>query len=165
MKWPLLAPQAFLSHTAESFYAYIKGMMVSNVSKEVSGVSISLGKANKITIRMSREEKLVTREELSLLATEYKLNEFELLQLFIKRKIGINYDNDTIRAESDRASLANAKEDARNKRIAMRKEKSIDKLLKPKRNTRLHEKSPIQPPSESPLEQRVSSDTFRECDT
>ncbi len=161
---PLLSPKAFLEHTTESFYAYIKNMMNSNRSKEVRGVSISVGKADKITIRIEREEKIVSREELELLAQEYNIDEMKLLTLFIKRKIGISYDNSPKR-ESDIAAINEAKANARAERLAMRKKAGNDKFLKPKRNSRLHEESTIQPTTEPEARAGISSDSIRECDT
>lgn len=140
MKWPLISPIAYETHSAESFYAYIKSLMNSNASKEVSGVSISKS-GEKLTIRMSRSPKVVTRDELTILAKEYELNETELLKIFKKRKIGIDYaDNDE--RKSTELTTTRTKKNAGSKR-KKRQDVSENQLLVVERDSRLHEESSV----------------------
>lgn len=102
-----LIGKAFGLYDAESFYAFVKSLIKSNnpnQSKEVMGVSLSQLKG-KTTIRLTRDSKTLTRDELTKLAQEYKLTEQELLVLFKKRKIGIMYDISDTRIESDKAAI------------------------------------------------------------
>jgi hypothetical protein len=141
MKWPLIAQTPYAEHTPESFHHYIKTLMSSATSREVQGVSLSVG--DKLVIRMTRNPKLVTRDELSTLAKEYKLDEMELLLTFKKRKIGIDYANNDERLKSDADHAARIKKDANDKRKLMRQNASRDKLLKSVGDTRLHEEGAI----------------------
>jgi hypothetical protein len=105
-----LIGKAFASYDPESFYNFVKSLIKSNnpnQSKEVMGVSLSRLK-NKTTIRITRDSKTLTRDELTKLAQEYKLTETELLVLFKKRKIGIMYDLNDTRHETDSKLLAEA---------------------------------------------------------
>lgn len=107
-----------------------------NASKEVSGISITQ-KAGKTTIRMNKTDKTLTRDEVSKLATEYKLNEQEFLILLSKRKIGILYELNDRRSEEDRNSQANVK----SRKAGRRKIQNRDELLKPSDNSGVHEES------------------------
>lgn len=106
-----LIGKAFSSYCPDSFHAFVKSLIKSNnpnQSKEVMGISISQLK-EKTTVRLTRDSKTITRDELTKLSQEYKLTEQELLILFKKRKIGIMYDISDIRIESDKAAIeANA---------------------------------------------------------
>ncbi len=127
---PLIA-KAFGEHTPESFYAYVKSLLSnkSNSSKEVQGVSITF-KSDNTTIRISRDAKAVSRDELALLATEYLKDEMTLLQLFTKRKVGITYEDNDGRRDTDASWLAeDKKRNVKPKRTAGRKNKGVDKLL------------------------------------
>jgi ribosomal protein S15P/S13E len=140
-KWPLIAPTPYEQHTPESFHHYIKTLMSSTTSREVQGVSLSVGE--KLVVRMTRTPKVVTRDELAILAKEYKLDEMELLATFKKRKIGIDYANNDERITTDAAHFARIKKDANDKRKLLRENASRDKLLKLVDNSRLHEESSI----------------------
>jgi len=142
---PLTGPE-FSSQTPDSFISYVKSLIHNKTSKEVQGVSISISGSNKLTIRFSRETKVVSREELSLLAKEYKQDEQELLKLFRKRKIEVIYDDTDNRRETE--TPVKAKKNAGHKRSPRRKKASVDQLLEPSSDTRLHEESGVQSDSE-----------------
>jgi hypothetical protein len=133
-----LIGQSFASYSPQGFYDFVKGLMKTspNASKEVSGISITQ-KAGKTTIRMNKTDKTLTRDEVSKLATEYKLNEQEFLILLSKRKIGILYELNDSRAEEDRNTQANAK----GRKTGRRKISAGNELLKPSDNSRMHEES------------------------
>lgn len=146
---PLTGPD-FLKQTPETFWAYCKSLIVrkASVSTEVSGFAISF-MPTRTTVRTDRKPKFITRDELVLLAKEYKKTEEELVILMQQRKVEVRYaDNDT-RREADTAKLAEEKQrNAKPKKARKRKASSEDQLLKPVDNARLHEESPIQPGGE-----------------
>lgn len=104
---------------------YVKSMMNAKSSKEVLGVAINI-KENRTTIKVNRETKAVSRDELATLAKEYKLDEIELLKLFIKRKIEVIYDDNDARLEQE--SAYKTKKNARNKKTSKQQDPSINKL-------------------------------------
>lgn len=76
--------------TPENFYNYCLSLIQKNLktqSSAVDGVGISFGK--RTIVRVKREPKFVTRNEIKLLAEEYRKEEQELLDLFTKRKIDV----------------------------------------------------------------------------
>jgi hypothetical protein len=146
-----LIGKPFSSYDAESFYAFVKSLVRSsspNQSKEVMGVSISRT-ASKTSIRITRDSKTLTRDELTKLASEYKLTETELLMLFQKRKIGIMYDLNDSRIEHDKQALESAKADAGTKKTRKRKVSDRDELQLSSHNPGVHEESSVQAPNEA----------------
>jgi phosphate starvation-inducible protein PhoH len=114
--------------------------MPSNVSKEVTGISLSF-KGSKLTVRFQSETKQVTRDELAKLAKEYAQDELELLAQFRKRKIEVIYASDDPRSELE--SSIKAQKNVRAKRSSRRKTVSPDQLLQPISDPRLHEEGSI----------------------
>jgi hypothetical protein len=114
--------------------------MNSKSSKEVLGVAINIGSNDRITIKISRETKAVSRDELSTLSTEYKLDELTLLQLFIKRKIEVIYDDSDPRQQLE--AQYKTKKNARNKK-ARKQDPSLNQLLESISDSRLSQEIPI----------------------
>jgi len=137
------------SYTPETYHAFAKSLIKTtpNTSKEVLGVSITQ-KGKKTTIRINKTDKSLMRDEVTKLAEEYKLSELELLKLLTKRKIGIFYGIDDQRAAEDKEAI---KADAGDKKTTKRKNSSLDKLLKPERDTGMQEEVSIQPSLETTL--------------
>lgn len=149
-KTPLLA-RAFGTHTKESWAEFLRSLITtqnSNESKTIPGVSFSFNQL-KTTVRINREPKLVTRDEISVLATEYAKSEAELLLLLKTRKIEVTYvDNDARRAD-DAADCAKAKADAKLKRVPRkRKAAGKDKLQLAGHDSHLPTQSAVQPGEE-----------------
>lgn len=137
-----LIGRAFGLYDAESFHSFVKSLIKSNnpnQSKEVMGVSLSQLKG-KTTIRLTRDSKTLTRDELTKLSEEYKLTEQELLVLFKKRKIGIMYDISDTRIESDKAAI---EAHAGNKKTRKRKVSDRDELQQLGDNPRMFEENSI----------------------
>ena len=125
-----LIGKAFESYTPESLYEFAKSLIKSNnpnQSKEVMGVSLSQAKG-KTTIRITRDSKTLTRDELTKLSEEYKLTEQELLLLFKKRKIGIMYDLNDARIEHDKQIINSAKKNVGVKKAGKRKVSDRDEI-------------------------------------
>jgi hypothetical protein len=124
---PLLA-KAFAGHNPESFQAYIKSLAAvrATASKEVNAVGIVF-KGDKVTVRVKRDPKLVTRDEVATLALEYKKPETLILELFKKRKVDIAYEDNDARRETDEQHFR-SKKDAKPKRPSRRKKASSDQL-------------------------------------
>lgn len=141
-KIPLLA-RAFIDHTPETFHTYVKSLAAvrATASKEVNAVGIVF-KGDKVTVRVKREPKIVTRDEVATLAAEYKREETYILELFKKRKVGIAYEDNDERRSTDEQHFR-AKKDAKPKRPSRRKKASSDQLQFFVDHTRLPEEGAV----------------------
>jgi hypothetical protein len=144
---PLLA-KALWTQSPEDYFAYVKGLIISKAtaSKEVSSVGIVF-KKDRITVRVNRDPKQVTRDEVTSLAVEYAKDELWLLELLTKRKIGIHYETNDSRITTDEEHFQ-AQRDAKPRKASKRKAKSKDKLQLSFDNSRLLEESSIQSSTE-----------------
>ncbi len=88
----LLLGPPISKQTPEDFIEYVKGLYnaaASKGSKSVDGVTLTLGK--RTIVRIKRDPKALTRDEVARLAEEHETDEVSLLTLFHSRKIGITY--------------------------------------------------------------------------
>jgi hypothetical protein len=137
-----LIGKPFAQFSPEEYHTHIKSFIKDSpsTSKEVQGVSITQ-KGKRLTVKVLRDSKALSREEVTLLATEYKLDEQELLKLLKKRKIGVIYEPNDPRSESDETQhKKNAK--PRSKR---REALPPNQLQQPELAPDLHEEIQIRP--------------------
>lgn len=152
---PLIG-KAFESFSVEEWKSYVIGLIIkldSKESKSAPNVSIVF-KDKRVTLRVKREPKFVTREEISQLAEEYSKTELEILELFSKktRKIEIRYADNDDRRESDQEQLRASKPTKKNagaRKPRKRKAKDQHQLLEPGHDSHLSAQSGIQPSSEA----------------
>lgn len=88
------------SYTPEGFIEYVKSLYnaaASKGSKSVDGVTLTFGK--RIIVRIKRNPKAVTRDEVVRLAEENEQDEIELITLLHSRKVGIVYATGDARQE------------------------------------------------------------------
>lgn len=90
-KIPLLSPKAIHLHSAQSFINYLKTLKQRPESKTLSKVveGINISNAKRLMIKVSRENKIFTEEEIDLLINEFKLEKASLLEALMKRKIEV----------------------------------------------------------------------------
>lgn len=143
----LIGPR-FDSYSPDSFYSYVKGLIKTknpNASKEVQGIAIKQD-GSRLSLRFTRSDKVLQRNEVTKLAQEYKIEELGILLALEKRKLGILYEPHDTRIESDKSAIEKAKADAKDqKRRAKRKDGSGDKLLEPVDNSGVLSESQLQP--------------------
>lgn len=116
----------------------------SSDSKSVPGVSINWGK--KIIVRVKRAAKEMTEAEVALIALEYQRPLEEITELLTARKIRIvnaNGEQTNVRAKAKRkaGSGRRKKANANNADAPEREAASVDKLLEPRADTDVPEKS------------------------
>lgn len=96
MKRYVLGKHISTHATAAEFMQHVKSLVISNAviadSTAVPDFKLNI-KGEKTTIYCHRAEKLITVDEISLLAEEYKLEKEALYQLFTKRSYRINNAN------------------------------------------------------------------------
>lgn len=137
---PLTGPK-FEDQTPQTFMLYVKSLLNNNnISKEVSGISLTIG-SKKTVIKVLRESKSFTRDEITILAKEYGVAESFLLELFKKRKIGVTYEDSDERRNIE--VTIKAKKNAGPRKPSRRKNQSLDKLQQLVDNSRLLEESSV----------------------
>lgn len=125
----LLAPKAFGFYNAEDFYKYVESLYLPQDSKKshlVEEFTLNMTKAG-MRIKCSRDENKVTRDEIKLLAIEYRIDELELLARFVKLKWRIEYGDNDERKQYDKIIT---KTDDEPRKARKRKASSKDKLFK-----------------------------------
>ena len=77
---PLIAPKHFLEHTPESWLSYVKSLK-QEPEKPSSGIFLTRTKKGKLSLRVAREPKVISQDEIETLAREagFPISEVYLL--------------------------------------------------------------------------------------
>lgn len=86
----ILADKRVCEYDPTEFMLYVKSLMrdIKQNYSAVPGIRVNIG-ANRTTVRMDRELKQVSLEELKIIASEKEVTLEEIIAIFIKRKIPI----------------------------------------------------------------------------
>lgn len=138
-----LSKKPLSSFTPEEFHLHVKNLYyVDTVNKEsISAPGITLYFGKRTIIRVKRDPKTITREEITELSKEYDKEEAEMLKIFKTRKIEVTYADSDARKDTDRTACEEGNDKPRKTR--KRKVKSTNKLLVDGHAEHLHEEGKI----------------------
>lgn len=90
-KVPLLSPKHISKYDAAEYMEYVKSLYIDpNANKPIPReFNASRTKKGSIVIRIKRDPKYITKEEIKILAKELDLPQSEMFLLIKKRKIGV----------------------------------------------------------------------------
>lgn len=140
-KIPLLSPKSIHMFSSLEYIEYIKSLRKKSesktLSKNVEGINISNSK--RLIIKITREHKLFTEEEIDLLVAEFSLEKRILLEALMKRKVEVQ-DATGFRINSPVPKVRKAR-DAKHKPATRRKKKDPHQQLEPGHDPVLPEES------------------------
>lgn len=144
---PKFVHGAFESFTPEAFREFVKNLRIktNTESKAVASVGIVF-RPNRTTVRVKRDPKIVSREEIDLLAAEYGKTSQEIINILIQRKVGVSYEPSDSRQSTELAGAAEAKRNAKPHKNRKRKTESTHQFFEPRCDSQLHEEGPISAP-------------------